>query len=338
MKILVTGGAGYIGSHIVLELIAAGHNPIIADNFSNSNPGVIARLETIAGRRIALNEVDVADVLALESLVKATKPEAVIHLAGYKAVGESVADPLMYYRNNLGSTIAVCEVMRRQGVRNLVFSSSATVYGMPETMPISEDAKLGALNPYGQTKLMGEVIVSDEAAARPDMSAVILRYFNPAGAHESGLIGEDPSGIPNNLMPYVAQVAIGRRDQLTVHGGDYDTPDGTGVRDYIHVVDLAKAHVAAVEAAAGRTGVRTYNIGTGVGYSVLEIVKAFGEAAGKTIPYAIGPRRPGDVAICYADPTLARDELGWKAEKSLEQMCADHWRWQHANPQGYSVS
>ncbi len=334
MKILVAGGAGYIGSHTVVELLAAGHGVVAVDNFSNSSPAVLERLEKITGSKIAFYKVDLRDRVALEKVFEEQAFDAVIHFAGLKAVGESVEQPLAYYRNNLDSTLTLLEVMAAKGVKQLVFSSSATVYGDPERVPIDEKASVHATNPYGQTKVMIEQILRDVAVADPAWRITILRYFNPVGAHESGLIGEDPRGRPNNLVPYIAQVAVGRRERLAVYGGDWDTPDGTGVRDYLHVVDLARGHVAALE--RGESGVAVYNLGTGRGVSVLEMVKAFEKACGHRIAYEIVARRPGDIAVCYADASLARRELGWKAEKSLEDMCADTWRWQSRNPRGYA--
>jgi UDP-glucose 4-epimerase len=338
MKVLVTGGAGYIGSHTVVELLAAGHEVMVVDNFSNSSPVVFERLQQITGREIPWVELDVRDGAALERVVTEHKPDAVIHFAGLKAVGESVEQPLAYYRNNLDSTLSLCEVMAKCGVRRLVFSSSATVYGDPERVPIPETAALHTTNPYGQTKLMIEQILRDVVVAERSWRVAILRYFNPVGAHESGLIGEDPQGPPNNLVPYIAQVAVGRRPSLRVFGDDYDTVDGTGVRDYLHVVDLARGHVKALEKmpAAGR--VATYNLGTGRGVSVLEMVHAFEKACGHAIKYEAVARRPGDIAVCYADAGLAERELGWKAQKGLDEMCADTWRWQSMNPQGFTRS
>jgi UDP-glucose 4-epimerase len=334
MKVLVTGGAGYIGSHTVLELVAAGMEPVIADNFANSSPKVLARLEQISGRKIGAHEVDVADAGAFAAVMAQEKPEAVIHFAGLKAVGESVEQPERYYRNNLMSTLSVCEAMQQVGTGRLVFSSSATVYSSQAKMPVAEDGLLGPINPYGQTKLMSEQILRDVALARPELSVTLLRYFNPVGAHASGLIGEDPKDEPNNLMPYVSQVAVGRRPAVRVFGNDYPTVDGTGVRDYLHVVDLARAHVAALRG-EGVAGVRVYNLGTGRGVSVLELVKAYERACGHEIKYEIVGRRAGDVAAIYADPGLAERELGWKAELGLDEMCADAWRWQSRNPKGY---
>ena len=336
MKILLTGGAGFIGSHTCVELVSAGHQPVIVDNFYNASPKVLDRLKTITGRDIPFYEVDVSDEKAMNAIFEKERFDAVIHFAGYKAVGESVSKPLEYYRNNLDTTLTLCECMRRYGVKRIVFSSSATVYGLCEEVPFREDMRsMGCTNPYGWTKYMIEQILKDVAFANPDWSVALLRYFNPIGAHESGLIGEDPVGIPNNLMPYITQVASGRLKQLSVFGDDYDTPDGTGVRDYIHVVDLAKGHVAAVNYLADHHGCESINLGTGVGYSVLDMVKAFEKANGIEIPYRIAPRRPGDIATCYADPSKAKELLHWTAEKTLEDMCRDSWRWQKNNPNGY---
>jgi len=339
MNVLVTGGAGYIGSHTVVELVKAGMTPVIVDNFSNSNPAVLDRLEEITGQKIEYYDANASDLDEMRRVFAKAKPEAVIHFAAFKAVGESVKQPLKYYVNNLAALCAVLEVMQASDCKQFVFSSSATVYGMPKRVPITEDFPLSAANPYGQTKLMSEQILRDLAVADPALRVSILRYFNPVGAHESGLIGEDPQGKPNNLMPYVAQVAIGRRKELEVFGDDYDTEDGTGVRDYLHVVDLARAHVQAIQRRLEHDEpVVTYNLGTGRGYSVLEMVKAFEKASGRAIPYKIVERRPGDIATCYADPSLAEREIGWKAEKSLDDMCADTWRWQSKNPEGYETA
>lgn len=337
MKVLVTGGAGYIGSHACVELLAEGHVPVVVDNFSNSSPRAMARVREIAGAEFPVHRLDVRDREALRAVFAAERPDAVIHFAGLKAVGESVAQPWRYYDNNLVSTLVLVEVMREAGCRTLVFSSSATVYGVPDTMPLAENAPLGAINPYGRTKLMIEDMLRDLAAAEPDWQVALLRYFNPVGAHESGRIGEDPAGIPNNLMPYVSQVAVGRLPQLRVFGGDYPTPDGTGVRDYIHVVDLARGHVKALDwLLRDRPGGATaINLGTGRGCSVLDLVRAFEAASGRAIPYEIVARRPGDAASCYADPALAQRLLGWRATRDLDAMCRDAWRWQSANPQGY---
>ena len=335
MKILVTGGAGYIGSHTVVELAAAGYEPVIVDNLSNSSGRVLDRIATICKREIEFHRLDLRDRAALEALLRSGGFAAVIHFAGLKAVGESVEKPLDYYENNVDGTLSLLRAMTECGPKQLVFSSSATVYGDPEKVPIPEDAKLGPTNPYGRTKLMIEEILRDLQAADPGWDIVLLRYFNPIGAHPSGLIGEDPLGIPNNLLPFVAQVAIGRRPRLKVFGGDYDTPDGTGVRDYIHVVDLALGHLKALEAMAGHPGLLCCNLGTGTGYSVLEVVKAFTKASGVAIPYEIVGRRAGDIAACYADPGYARKVLGWRAERDLMAMCRDTWHWQSRNPRGY---
>ena len=334
--ILVTGGAGYIGSHTCVELLAAGYEVLVVDNFSNSKPEALRRVEEIAGRKLgAFYRADIRDKAALREIFKAHAIDAVIHFAALKAVGESVAKPLMYYDNNIAGTVALAEVMAEAGVKSLVFSSSATVYGDPASVPIREDFPTGPTNPYGRTKWMMEFVLSDLAAADPEWRVALLRYFNPVGAHASGRIGEDPNGLPNNLMPYVSQVAVGRLPQLRVFGGDYPTPDGTGVRDYIHVVDLAVGHVAAVRRLTERPGVLTVNLGTGRGYSVVEVVKAFEKASGRPVPYEIVARRPGDVAQCYAEPGLAERELGWRAERGIDEMCADAWRWQRSNPEGY---
>lgn len=336
MKVLLSGGAGYIGSHTAIELRSAGHDVVIVDNFSNSKPEVLRRLEKITGAPFAFHCADVCDKAAMDKIFAEEKPEAIIHFAGYKAVGESVEKPLEYYRNNLDSTLTLLELMRKYGVHNIVFSSSATVYGAPDSVPINESAAVGrCTNPYGWTKYMIEIILKDACKADPALSAVLLRYFNPIGAHESGLIGEDPQGIPNNLMPYITQVASGRLEKLHIFGNDYDTPDGTGVRDYIHVVDLARGHVCAIKYAAENKGADVINLGTGKGYSVLEMVKTFSEVSGVNIPYEINARRAGDIAECYADPTKAKEKLGWVAEKNLRDMCRDSWRWQKNNPRGY---
>lgn len=336
MKVLLAGGAGYIGSHTAIELRSAGHDVVIVDNFSNSKPKVLHRLEKITGAPFAFHCADVCDKAAMDKIFAEEKPEAIIHFAGYKAVGESVEKPLEYYRNNLDSTLTLLELMKKYGVHNIVFSSSATVYGAPDSVPINESAVVGrCTNPYGWTKYMIEIILKDACKADPSLSAVLLRYFNPIGAHESGLIGEDPQGIPNNLMPYITQVASGRMEKLHIFGNDYDTPDGTGVRDYIHVVDLARGHVCAIKYAAENKGADVINLGTGKGYSVLEMVKTFSEVSGVNVPYEINARRPGDIAECYADPTKAKEKLGWVAEKNLRDMCRDSWRWQKNNPYGY---
>ncbi|MDD6446665.1 UDP-glucose 4-epimerase GalE [Oscillospiraceae bacterium LCP25S3_E10] len=335
MKILLTGGAGFIGSHTCIELIKAGHKAVIADDLSNSKPAVLERLKELTGQDIPFYNIDVADKEKVDSMFAKENFDAVIHFAGFKAVGESVAKPLMYYRNNLDTTLTLLEAMAKYNVNNFVFSSSATVYGVPERVPLVEGMKTGCTNPYGWTKLMIEQILTDAAAANKNLSVVLLRYFNPIGAHPSGRIGEDPTGIPNNLLPYITQVAIGKLPQLGVFGNDYPTHDGTGVRDYIHVVDLAKGHVKAIEYAHKNKGTEIFNLGTGIGYSVLDIVKAFEKANDIKIPYVIKPRRDGDIAECYADPTKARDVLGWRAEETLENMCKDSWRWQSNNPKGY---
>ncbi len=335
MSVLVTGGAGYIGSHTIIELDKANRDVVVVDNFCNSKPIALQRVEKIIGKKIKFYEIDCCDEEALRKVFKAEKIDSVIHFAGLKAVGESVAIPLKYYENNLISTLSLLKVMKEFGCNNLVFSSLATVYGMPKSVPISEDFPLSATNPYGRTKLFIEEILRDYYKANPEMNIALLRYFNPIGAHESGMIGEDPNGIPNNLMPYITQVAIGKLKQLSVFGDDYPTHDGTGVRDYIHVCDLAKGHVLAISKLETNPGVVTYNLGTGNGYSVLDMVKAFEKACGKPVNYKIAPRRPGDVAECYADPTLAYNELGFKAEFNLDRMCADSWRWQSNNPNGY---
>ena len=336
MNVLVTGGAGYIGSHIAVELAEAGFDIIIADNYSNSSKEVVRRIEELAGKKVFACDVDVCDKQALTDVFRRHEIGAVIHCAGFKAVGESVKKPLMYYRNNLGSTITLLEVMEEFGVSRIIFSSSATVYGVPKALPYTEDMETGpCTNPYGTTKLMSEQIIRDAAAARPEMSAVLLRYFNPVGAHPSGRIGENPSGIPNNLMPYIAQVAVGRLESLGIFGNDYPTKDGTGVRDYIHVVDLAKGHVAALEYSLEHTGVEAFNLGSGQGSSVLDLVRAFERASGVKIPYRILPRREGDLPAYWADASKAERILKWKAEKTLEDMCRDTWNWQKNNPSGY---
>ncbi len=337
MAILVTGGAGYIGSHTVVELLQVGQQVIIVDNLCNAHPEVLERIERITGKRPLFYQADVRDRDALADIFAKHAIKAVVHFAGLKAVGESSRIPLSYYQNNIAATLTLCEVMQAAGVFRLVFSSSATVYGDPQAVPIREDFPLSATNPYGRSKLMVEEILRDLARADARWAIVLLRYFNPVGAHESGLIGEDPNGIPNNLLPYISQVAVGRLDKLSVFGNDYPTPDGTGVRDYIHVVDLAIGHLKALARIREAQGLFTYNLGTGRGYSVLEMVRAFEDAASKTVPYQIVPRRPGDIAECWADPALAREELGWQAERDLEQMMIDTWRWQHANPMGYKA-
>lgn len=336
MAILVTGGAGYIGSHTCVELLNAGHEVVVVDNLSNSSEKALERVEHITGKKVKFYEVDLLDQPGLKDVFDKESIESVIHFAGLKAVGESVYKPLEYYHNNITGTLILCDEMRNHGVRNLVFSSSATVYGDPAEIPITENCPKGEItNPYGQTKGMLEQILTDLHTADSQWNVVLLRYFNPIGAHESGLIGEDPKGIPNNLVPYIAQVAVGKLDHLNVFGNDYSTPDGTGVRDYIHVVDLAKGHVKAVKKLEDRDGVDIYNLGTGVGYSVLDVLHAYEKACGKTLNYEIQPRRGGDVAACYSDSAKAKKELGWVAEKGIEEMCADSWKWQSMNPDGY---
>lgn len=335
MKILVTGGAGYIGTHTCVELLDAGHDVVVLDNLSNAKPEALRRVAEITGKSLEFVEADLLDSAAVQAVFAAHAIDAVIHFAGMKAVGESVTIPLRYYHNNLTGTFHLLEAMAAAGCKKLVFSSSATVYGLAETVPLKETTSLGATNPYGRTKLMLEQILQDVAASDPSWSVVLLRYFNPVGAHESGRIGEDPNGIPNNLMPFITQVAVGKRAELAVFGNDYNTPDGTGVRDYIHVVDLARGHLKALEWVFSRQGAEAYNLGTGVGYSVLDMVKAFEKATGKTIPYRVTERRPGDIGTSYGDPGKARRELGWKAEFGLDRMCADSWRWQSKNPDGY---
>jgi UDP-glucose 4-epimerase len=335
MNILLTGGAGYIGSHTYVALVEAGYTPVILDNFANSHAEVLRRLQRITGRPVICEEGDVADRALVESLLRRHRIEGAVHFAADKAVGESVAKPLKYYRNNLGGAISLLEAMQAVGCEVLVFSSSATVYGDPASVPIREDFPRGHTNPYGHTKLVMEDMLASLQVAQPSWKIAVLRYFNPVGAHPSGLIGEDPAGIPNNLMPYVSQVATGQRAELNVWGNDYPTPDGTGVRDYIHVCDLAEGHVAALRYLMDKRRSLTVNLGTGRGYSVLEVVRAFEQASGKRVPYRVAARRPGDVAQCYADPSLARELLGWEARRTLAQMCADAWRWQSANPNGY---
>ena len=337
MNILLTGGAGYIGSHSALELLEAGHDVIVVDNLSNSSRESIRRVEEITDKSIAFYQVDVCDKHALTEVFEKHQFDGVIHFAGYKAVGESVEKPVEYYRNNLDSTLTLLDVMKKHDVKKLVFSSSATVYGEPSELPLTEDSQVGVgiTNPYGWTKYMNEVILRDASTADAELEVTILRYFNPVGAHASGRIGEDPSDIPNNLLPYVAQTAVGKREFVSVFGDDYDTPDGTGVRDYIHVVDLALGHLAALEHSS--QGVSVYNLGTGNGTSVLELIRAFSEAAGKEVPYKIVERRTGDIAACYASPDKAARELGWRAQKSIQEACEDSWRWQSQNPNGYSA-
>lgn len=338
MKVLVTGGAGYIGSHAVVELVAAGHEVVILDNLSNAKPEAVRRVSAITQREIPFVQGDIRDRETLRRLFAAHDLDAVMHFAGLKAVGESVEKPLAYYDNNVTGSLTLFEVMGEAGCKSIIFSSSATVYGDPASVPIREDFPTSATNPYGRSKLMIEEMLRDLAASDPAWRVVLLRYFNPVGAHESGMIGEDPNGIPNNLVPYIAQVAIGRLPRLRVFGGDWPTRDGTGVRDYIHVVDLARGHVAALAWLGRSRGVGIFNLGTGRGYSVLEMVRAFAEASGRDIPYEIVGRRPGDIAECYADPSLAERELGWRAERTLAQMCADSWRWQSMNPEGYGAA
>lgn len=333
--VLVTGGAGYIGSHCCLELLKIGDRVIVVDNLSNASEVSLDRVREITGRAVEFHEVDILDRPAMDRIFAAQPVDAVIHFAGLKAVGESVSIPLAYYRNNVVGTLELIEVMRAHGVRDMVFSSSATVYGEPAGVPIREDFPLSATNPYGRTKLMIEEIFRDVARSEPGWRIILLRYFNPVGAHESGRIGEDPAGIPNNLMPYVMQVAVGQREKVSVFGGDYPTPDGTGVRDFIHVVDLCLGHLAALDALPRTEGCVAYNLGTGNGYSVLDAIGAAERASGRTIPYEITARRPGDIAECYADPARAAASLGWRAERDLDRMCADHWRWQRENPKGY---
>ena len=336
MAILVTGGAGYIGSHTCIELINAGYDVVVLDNLSNSSEKSLDRVAQITGKKIPFYQVDILDKEGMNEIFEKEAIDSVIHFAGLKAVGESVSKPLEYYHNNITGTLLLCDVMRNHNVKNIIFSSSATVYGDPAFVPITEECPKGKItNPYGQTKSMLEQILTDLNVADPEWNVVLLRYFNPIGAHESGLIGEDPKGIPNNLLPYIAQVAVGKLPCLGVFGDDYDTVDGTGVRDYIHVVDLAKGHVKALKKIEDKSGVSVYNLGTGKGYSVLQVVKAFEIACGKPIPYVIKPRRPGDIAACYADASKAKAELGWEAEFDIERMCVDAWRWQSQNPNGY---
>jgi len=335
MKVLVTGGAGYIGSHTIVELLNAGHDVCVVDNLCNSSEESLVRVKELSGRDVEFENVDISDKERLTEVVKGSGFDSVIHFAALKAVGESVSQPLRYYQNNITGTLVLCEVMQEQGVKNIVFSSSATVYGDPHTVPITEDFPLQATNPYGRTKLMMEYILSDLHVADSDFNVALLRYFNPIGAHESGRIGEDPNGMPNNLLPFVAQVAIGRREKVSVFGDDYDTPDGTGVRDYIHVVDLAVGHLRALEKLAESPGIVTCNLGTGRGYSVIEMIKAMEKASGNSIAYEVVARRPGDIAECYADPAYAEKILGWKAERGIEEMCRDAWKWQFQNPDGY---
>jgi UDP-glucose 4-epimerase len=335
--VLLTGATGYIASHTWLALQAAGYDVVGIDNFVNSSPEVLKRLQTLAGRSPVFVRGDVCDAHALDRVFEQHRIDAAVHFAALKAVGESTAQPLAYYRNNLDALLTLAETMQRHGCRRLVFSSSATVYGRPERLPITEDAPLAATSPYGATKLMGESILRDVEQADPTWAIALLRYFNPAGAHESGLIGEHPQGTPNNLMPYVTQVAVGQRDRLRVFGNDYPTPDGTGVRDYVHVLDLAEGHVAALRHLLGGGASITANLGTGIGVSVLEMLRAFERASGRQVPYEIVARRPGDVAACYADPSVAHARLGWRARRNLDAMCADSWRWQSLNPNGFGA-
>lgn len=335
MAILVTGGAGFIGSHACVELLNEGYEIIALDNFSNSSREALRRVSEITGKRFKIYDADLRNKEHMRSIFSTNKIDAVVHFAGLKAVGESVSKPLKYYENNLTGTIHLCEIMQEHRVKCLVFSSSATVYGEAEQMPITEETKLGATNPYGRTKQWMEELLRDISFADPDWSIAILRYFNPVGAHESGLIGEDPVGIPNNLMPYISQVAIGKRKELQIFGNDYPTKDGTGIRDFIHVVDLASGHVKALEKMQDKKGVDAYNLGTGKGYSVLEVIEAFERVSGTAIPYTIAERRLGDVAICYADPSKAKNQLNWQATRGIEAMCRDTWRWQRLNPYGY---
>lgn len=336
MKILVTGGAGYIGSHTCVELLKAGYELVVVDNLSNSKEESLHRVQELAGKSLTFHKVDLLDRPALEDIFARTPIDAVIHFAGLKAVGESVGMPLRYFHNNVTGTLVLCQVMQKYGVRNLVFSSSATVYGEPKNFPITEDFPISATNPYGRSKLIIEEMLRDLPVAEPEWNIILLRYFNPVGAHPSGRIGEDPNGIPNNLLPYIAQVAVGRLPYLRVFGGDYPTPDGTGVRDYIHVVDLALGHLKALEHLAHKPGLATYNLGTGRGYSVLEVLAAFEKACGKSLPYQVIERRPGDIATSYADASKANRELHWQASLGIDEMCADAWRWQSQNPHGYA--
>ena len=336
MNILLAGGAGYIGSHTAVELLTAGHDVVIVDNYCNSCAEAVNRVEEVSGKKVVSYEADVKDKVAMAKIFAENKIDCVIHFAGLKAVGESVQKPIEYYRNNIDTTLTLLECMKEAGVKKFVFSSSATVYGEENDIPYIETMKRGSCsNPYGWTKVMMEEILEDAAKADEELTVVLLRYFNPIGAHESGLIGEDPKGIPNNLVPYIAQVAVGKLEKLGVFGDDYDTPDGTGVRDYIHVVDLAKGHVKALKKFEEKPEVRIYNLGTGIGYSVLDVLHAYEEACGKTLPYEIKPRRAGDIATCYCDATKAKEELGWAAEKGIKEMCADSWKWQSMNPDGY---
>ena len=337
MKILVTGGAGYIGSHTCVELLNAGYEVVILDNLYNASEKAVDRIKEITGKDLTFYKADILDKEAMDKIFADEKPDCVIHFAGLKAVGESVVKPLEYYQNNITGTLNLCEVMRKNGCMNIIFSSSATVYGNPAFIPITEECPKGTpTNPYGWTKWMIEQILTDLHTADPEWNVILLRYFNPIGAHKSGLIGEDPKGIPNNLLPYVAQVAIGKLQSVGVFGNDYDTPDGTGVRDYIHVVDLAVGHVKAINKIKENPGVKVYNLGTGNGYSVLDVIKAFSKACGHDVPYVIKERRPGDIATCYSDASLAKKELGWEAQYGIDEMCADSWKWQSMNPNGYN--
>ena len=336
MKILVTGGAGYIGSHTCVELLNSGYEVVVMDNLYNASAKALDRVQQITGKTLTFYEADMLDQPAMDKIFEAEKPDAVIHFAGYKAVGESVVKPIEYYHNNMTGTLLLCDTMRKHGVKNIIFSSSATVYGDPLEIPITEECPKGqCTNPYGWTKSMLEQVLTDIQKADPEWNVMLLRYFNPIGAHKSGTIGENPNGIPNNLMPYITQVAVGKLKELGVFGNDYDTPDGTGVRDYIHVVDLAKGHVKALKKIEENPGLAIYNLGTGKGYSVLDIVKNFEAATGVKIPYAIKPRRAGDIATCYCDASKAAKELGWTAENGIREMCEDSWRWQSNNPNGY---
>lgn len=335
-KILVAGGAGYIGSHTCVELLNAGYEVVVVDNLYNASPKALERVEEITGKKVKFYEADILDKKALTKIFDENEIDSVIHFAGYKAVGESVAKPIEYYHNNMTGTLVLCDVMREHNVKNIVFSSSATVYGDPAQIPITEECPKGQpTNPYGWTKSMLEQVLTDIHTSDPEWNVILLRYFNPIGAHKSGMIGEDPKGIPNNLLPFVAQVAVGKREALGVFGNDYDTPDGTGVRDYIHVVDLADGHVKAIEKIKDNPGVKVYNLGTGNGYSVLQVVAAFEKACGHAIKYEIKPRREGDIATCYCDPAKAKEELGWEAKYGIAEMCEDAWKWQSNNPNGY---
>jgi UDP-glucose 4-epimerase len=336
MKILVTGGAGYIGSHTCVELLNAGYDVVVVDNLYNASAKALDRVREITGKDLTFYEADILDAPKMDEIFKKEQVDCVIHFAGLKAVGESVVKPLEYYKNNINGTLVLCETMRKNGCKNIIFSSSATVYGNPAFIPITEECPKGTpTNPYGWTKWMIEQILTDLHTADPEWNVILLRYFNPIGAHKSGLMGEDPKGIPNNLLPYVAQVAIGKLKCLGVFGDDYDTPDGTGVRDYIHVVDLAAGHVKAINKIKENPGVKIYNLGTGKGYSVLDVVKAFSKACGHDVPYEIKPRRAGDISTCYSDASLAKKELGWEAKYDIDEMCEDSWRWQTMNPNGY---